>query len=382
MQATPQCTSVGKWERHVRKLLPVLDNHFCDEFGLDRGSDPIHLIELLRLGDADYMDGILTSEDSLNAAEESLQCLGNYNIQIVDQAGIVQNKYCKLHLEGETLPSLIALFGDGEHRSAYPTDMENLILWAVIQPGSALGSEWFDTGERRFLDWRKQLRGRAVVAEPHSSAASVRLSIAAIFGLNYAGMNYATTAAAVAAAASEVHIGAPGRTLEDVQARLLFEAVTTMQPKWRFLSLYRILENAYLSNIRNALIAAFDKDATQAVEDAQKKLQSEVNQLISLMTEVGMEPEFQAFDVAFESLLVHGNRYCHALDRNAKGETQYRESREKKAVVRLYKMRCSIAHAGTSSVIFEQLSDADSAAVTLLPCVEAIVLRSLGISIQ
>lgn len=87
------------------------------------------------------MDGILTSEDSLNAAEESLESLRNYNVRIVDQAGIFQNKYCTLHLDGEALPSLVALFGDWEPEYSCPTDMEILILWAVIQPGSALASK-------------------------------------------------------------------------------------------------------------------------------------------------------------------------------------------------------------------------------------------------
>jgi hypothetical protein len=357
----------------------VLDDLLCNEFGLEHGSGPAHLIELLRLGGRDYMDGILTSEDSLNAAEDSLRLLGDYSVQIVSQVGTVHNKYSKLHLEGETLPSLIALFGDEEPEDGYPTDMENLILWAVIQPGSILGSAWVDTGKGRFLNWRKQLRGCAIVAEPHSSATSFSSSIAAIFGLNYAGMSSVATAAAVAAEASEVHIRAPGRPLEAVQAKLFFEAVTISHPKWRFLSLYRILENAYLSNIKKALISAFDMDATRAVEDAKKKLQSEVNQLISLMTEIGMESEFQSFDAAFEVLLAQGNRYCHALDRNAREEPQYGQGLDKKAVVRFYKMRCSIAHAGTSSVIYEQLSDADSATVALLQSVEAIALRSLGI---
>ena len=362
--------------------MQLLDNLLCDEFGLQYGSQPIQLIDQLRLGSIDCMDGILTSEDSLNSAETSLENYENYKIEIVRQAGIIQNKYCKLYLEGMSLPSLIALFGDAEPEDGFPTDMEILILWAVIRPGSGLGSAWVSTGERRFLDWRKHLRGKAIIAEPCLSGTSVSFSIAAIFGLDYASINAAnTTAAAVVADATEVRIRPPGRALEAVQARLFFEAVTTVQPKWRFFSLYRILENAYLSNIKSILMAAFDKDATQAVEDAKKMLESEINQLISLMNEIGMQTELEAFGATFESLLANSNQYCHMLDRNAQGDKQYRNGLASKAVVRLYKMRCSIAHAGTSSVIFEQLPDANSAIATLLPSVEAIVLRSLGISI-
>jgi hypothetical protein len=161
---------------------------------------------------------------------------------------------------------------------------------------------------------------------------------------------------------------------------LCFEATTTADPKWRFLSLYRILENAYLSKIKQGLFNEFDGDAERAVAEAGKKLQSEINQLINLMAETGLEPEFVAFNQKFDTLLTANNRYIHALDRSAQSDQNYRADIPKKAILRFYKIRCSIAHAGTSSVIYEQLSDAGDAMKALLPDVEAIALKSLAIT--
>ena len=144
--------------------------------------------------------------------------------------------------------------------------------------------------------------------------------------------------------------------------------------------MYRLLENAYLTNIKSVLLADFDKDAARAVEEARKKLQSEVNQLVDLMTEGRLEAEFLQFNSDFEDQIAAGNQYVIAIDRSAQSEPLYRSEVPKKAVLRFYKMRCSIAHAGTSSVIFEQMPDAIAAARALLPAVEAIVLKSLAIS--
>tara|TARA_R100000750_G_scaffold61317_1_gene52096 strand:- start:1121 stop:1555 length:435 start_codon:yes stop_codon:yes gene_type:complete len=137
-----------------------------------------------------------------------------------------------------------------------------------------------------------------------------------------------------------------------------------------------LLENAYLKNIKDALLSDFDKDATNAVEAAKKKLQSEVNQLLDLMTADNLEDDFESFNDAYEGLVVQNNRYIVAVDRAAKNEALYKESINKKAVLRFYKIRCSIAHAGTSSVIFEQMPDSAEAITALLPSVEAIARQS------
>jgi len=284
-----------------------------------------------------------------------------------------------VHFDGTVAPVLVALLGDCAAES-YPTDMENLLLWAFAQPGSQLSAVWRSGHSGPVLDWRQSGRGLVVIAEPFPAVAHAARSVSALFGLDHSDLAVAANPPPMLAAAGNVHFGSPAGPLGLIPSRLFFEAVASGHPKWRFLSLYRILENAYLNNIKKALLDDFDIDAGRAVEDAKKKLQAEVNQLLDLVVTNALDPEFQIFNVEFDSLIANSNQYAIALDRASQADPLYRVDLLKKAVVRFYKLRCSIAHAGTSSVIYEQLADANVAMIRLLPSVELIVLKSLRIS--
>lgn len=357
----------------------MIPDQFCDEVGLPRGTAAADFIESLRGSPVDYLDGLLGSEEGKTAAIESLTQIGQYEVRVVRQVSTPQEKFCKVHFHGEATPVQVALLSSCEAAS-FPTDMENLILWGILQPLSPIGTAWRDGANGRFVDWRNRAKGMAVIALPLPVRDAVSQTVAALLGLEDGGLGLSTALSPVNAAATELHVGAPTRAFSPVQARLFFELVTADHPKWRFLSFYRLLENAYLANIKSVLLQEFDKDAARAVEDAKKKLASEVNQLVDLMTEKRLESEFGDFNVIFESLIAAGNQYVIALDRGAQSEPLYRQEIPKKAVLRFYKMRCSIAHAGTSSVIFEQMPDSVSAATALLPAVEAIVLKSLAVT--
>jgi len=107
---------------------------------------------------------------------------------------------------------------------------------------------------------------------------------------------------------------------------------------------------------------------------------NEVNQLISLTEDANLTAEFVQFDTEFDTLMAANNQFIHKLDRSAKSHQLYRsQDRYKKAVFRFYKLRCAIAHAGTSSVIYEQFPDSDAAATSLLDSIEVIALKSLKI---
>lgn len=359
--------------------MTVLSDEFCDGAEIARGTELRDLIALLRESPGDILDGLLTSEEGRAAAEASLARLPMYTLRVVRQQGPIQEKYCQVHFDGTPTPVLVALLGDCATGS-YPTDMENLLLWAFAQPGSPLSALWQRGHTGPVLGWRQSARGLAVIAEPIPAVADAARSIAALFGLEHGDLVVAVTPQPIAAAASNIHFGSPAGALGLVPSRLFFEAVASGHPKWRFLSLYRILENAYLNNIKKALLDDFDRDAGRAVEEAKKKLQAEVNQLLDLVAANALDPEFQIFNGEFETLIGGANQFAIALDRAAQSDALYRVDVLKKAVVRFYKLRCSIAHAGTSSVIYEQLPDANVAMLRLLPSVESIVLKSLRIS--
>ena len=372
--------SAGELELHGTKERDLLTNQFCDELGIPRESTPADLISFVESSGRDPLDGLLANEDAREAALAFLGQGTGYCVRVVRQLAPTQQKYCKVQIDGETSPVLVALMEDCT--DSLPTDMENLILLAILQEKFNLVVSWGDGPGGRVFNWRGKTAGMAIVAEPSPHKTEVARTIAAVFGFEDAGLGLSIAPPSIAQSATNIHIGSPTRHFSEVQARLVFEAASVSHPKWRFLSLYRILENAYLRNIREALLDDFEKDASKAVEEAKKKLSSEVNQLINLMKSQQLDAQFLAFNVEFESQLAQHNRYVTALDKNAETDANYgNKDAAVKAVVRFYKMRCSIAHAGTSSVIYEQLPDANAATIALLPAVEAIAYGSLNISL-
>lgn len=357
----------------------MLSDAFCDASGIARGAEPSALIEHLRQSPTDPLDGLLTNDAARDAALESIAQRERYGLRIVKQLGIPQEKYCKVHIDGEVSPTLVAMLANCQAPS-YATDMENLIFWELLRHESPLAATWINSGAGNVLQWRDAAKGLAIVAEPLPLKDSVGRTVAALLGLGDGGMTMTSISGAIAASASNLYVGAPTRTFSSTQSRLCFEAVLTNHPKWRFLSLYRLLEHAYLANIRRVLLDDFEKDAGRAVDEAKRKLESEVNQLVDLMIEAGLESEFIVFNQEFERLHKEGNQYTIALDRGARADPIYRQPDvTRKAVLRFYKVRCSIAHGGTSSVIYEQLPDAGEAMMALLPSVEAIALKSLAV---
>lgn len=359
---------------------PLTDT-LCREVGIPNGSDSVALTEHLKASPTNFLDGILSTDAGVDAAIRMQERLQNHDIRIVRQLGIVQEKFCSIHISDESQPTLIALLGDCQAQS-FATDIESLVFCAATSPDLPIGAIWRDDANGRILDWRNALKGKAIIAEPRPTKESVGLVISALLGLEHPNLAAPTGLNAVSAPATEIHIADPTRSLNLVQSRLFFEATSTNHPKWRFLSFYRILENAYLANIKRSLLNDFDANATGAVDSAKKKLQSEVNQLVSLMTDGNMESHFISFNSEFEVLLSNGNKYIIALDRSAHDDQLYGADVSKKSVLRFYKMRCSIAHAGTSSVIYEKFDDAPLAITALLESVEAIALKSLSISIR
>lgn len=360
--------------------MAFLPTHILEAAGLPAGTSAADFIEWLRSTQSDFLDGLLGSDHSKDAALLSLETMGQYVVRVVRQVVVPQERFCRVHFDGLALPVLVALLRDPSTEVPLATDMESLILWGILQHGSPIGAVCTQGSEGMKLDWRVQSKGLAVVAYPLPHSEDVSRSVSALFGLEDVGLGSTVAIGPVVASATELHIGAPTRVLSVVQARLFFEAVASEHPKWRFLSFYRLLENAYLANVKRVLLADFEKDAGRAVEAAKKKLQSEVNQLLDLMTEVDLEAEFMAFGTVFDELVSANNQYLIALDRGAEDDPLYRGGAAKKAVLRFYKTRCSIAHAGTSSVIFEQMPDSVAAMSALLPSVEAIVLKSLRIT--
>jgi hypothetical protein len=352
----------------------------CETLGLAHGTSIADLI-IHRATSYDYLDGLISSDDARATAQVELANRDAYEVHLFRQAGTFQERFCSVEMDGLAAPIRVGLLS-AEPAQYLPTDLENLVLWALLSPGNPWHAQWKNDNGRPVSDWRRVGSSHAVVATPVGTEPQALRVLSGLFDLEHPDFPQAVRAPSLARQATAVRIHRPPSAISPIQIRLLREAATVAYPKWRCLSLYRILENAYLTNIKQTLVAEFDVDAGRALDVAKKKVSSEVMQLVSLAEDADLGGEFLRFNLEVDALIAANNQFITKLDKGAEADPLY-GSQElfKKGVLRFYKLRCAIAHAGTSSVIYEQFSDADAAATALLPSIEAIALKSLKILI-
>lgn len=311
----------------------VLSPALCARTGLAVDSTAADLVEHIRSTHPEVLDGLLSSEPSRFAALESLESFSNYDIRIVKQALLPQQKYCSISVESIESPILVGLISD-KPIDALPTSLENLIFWAIIDPQGSWQDSWQDAQHPPIHNWRSLASGKAIVAEPKGITPESRRLTASLFGLENTDIGSIPPAPPICAQASQISIGKPLSSSSVTQARLLYEAAAADHPKWRCLSLYRILEHAYLANVKQVLMQDFDVSAMKAVEEAKKKLGSELGQLVDLGDKAGLIAEFEAFGVAFDTLVAQGNTFITMLDREASSDNLYGLGQYRKVIVR------------------------------------------------
>lgn len=356
----------------------------CARLALPESSSFAELNAYIEANGAAFLDGLLSTETTRNEAFSSLPSASDYTLEIMTQRGDARTGFCEINIDG-TSPVLVGFIGDLPLENP-PTALENLLFWAVMSPNLGWSAAWENRDGIDVIDWRLRAKGNALVAFPNAlpSHVGARRMLSALFSLQHADLSNDKLPQPVAGGASKIVFDMAPESFSKTQARLLFEAVNEPSPKWRCLSLYRILENAYLTNIKTIFNQEFDREPKLAVKNAEKSVSSELMQLISLAETQGLEAEFLSFNNQMESILSAGNNdFITQLDEAARLDTNIYGSQQlyKKAVLRFYKLRCSIAHGGTSSVIYEQFSDANAAVTQLMPTIETLALKSMGIRI-
>jgi len=153
---------------------------------------------------------------------------------------------------------------------------------------------------------------------------------------------------------------------------------TTSPLKYRFLELYRIMENLFLNDVKARLLSDFDNDPSAALNDASDALKSEVIQLSKLA-----EAHSGAFETCWDVLdaLKNSNRFVAALFRRVGQKKLNGGEKWKTGAALIYQTRCAIVHAGTKDMIFESFPDGDAAIEALLPHVERAALMMLGVEL-
>lgn len=350
----------------------------CNFFALAQGSSVSDLLDQL---DSEYdgrLDGLLQTEESRIAARQSLLILSDYAIEISQQS-VPITRFYSISFPGHQHPAQIGLIGS-ESETMLPTTLENLAFWGLIDSGLPWHSSLLATGAA-LVPWRQTMAGAAIVACPRTVAhhAQLRRVLAALFSLTHPDLPKSRINGSVVSVVTDLSANIED-SLSITKVRLLSDAMAEVNPKWRFLSFYRIVEHAYLSNIKQILVSEFERDAKAAVKRAGDSLSSEPNQLVTLTESINLREEFTSFSSEVDNLLMSGNQFMKQVDAGAKGESLYGAlDLYKKGIIRLYKLRCSIAHGGTSSVIFEEFTDANDAVIHLMKKVEIIALKSMNI---
>lgn len=379
MRRTRQWKNAGKWRQRAKRKM--LSTPFRQYFQLDQNTTAAEFLESQDSSYDDRLDGLVSSAEGRAAA---LQALANqFDVEITRCIVPVEKwKYSTVHLEGRTCH--VWILGSLQEVDFVPTDLESLIFQFLTKTSE----EWQQKiwNNVSVVEWKRALSGHALVACPRDSgydSVKLRRLVAAIFQIEHTELPRRAVASSLIDIASSITVKSSEVLNTLSKTKLLSEAVAETQPKWRFLSLYRIVENAYLTNIKKRLIQAYDTDAKSAIDEAKKSLQSEINQLVALAEENDLIPELSPFNVQFDSLLAKHNRFLYAIERSAMDESLYKaQETYKKAIVRFYKLRCSIAHGGTSSTIFEEHLDGNDALMSLMADVEAIAMKSLELELN
>lgn len=173
----------------------------------------------------------------------------------------------------------------------------------------------------------------------------------------------------------------PSPTSNSNYENLLLQAISEFKGRWRFLSLYRILEHGYLDEIFKSLRASFFANPQESLTAASKSVANDLQQFLTLVEQAGLETLFGTFCDQFEKAKGLNNRFSHALDRSMREQIPQCQGKWKKGVLVCYKIRCAIVHAGLSAPIFEMYPDADELLDLVLPSLEEITLSFVGVTV-
>jgi hypothetical protein len=313
--------------------------------------------------------GALLTDDA-RAYFESL--LGNLPITSVIEVcdtsvETLEWRFRKVEFDGLGCAELLEI-PDSSNLLLPPTDSEPLLVRA-----------WLATD--KLVDARNELRRNIAVFEWATTATDeLKQVVRSLCGVQTGASP--SLAERIWKPASSIEIRTNSRILRSSDGSLLrqmfAEAATELSLKWRFLSLYRILEHGYIENVFKELSDRFLSEPKEAVKDATTALGSEVEQLIRLVEAHRLRDHFQEVLRINDSLIASNNKFAFLVDREASKKSNYPEP-YKRGVAIYYQIRCAIVHAGSYSVMLDRTPGGDDALVAHLPEIESAVLGFLGI---
>lgn len=167
--------------------------------------------------------------------------------------------------------------------------------------------------------------------------------------------------------------------------RYLTQSYENRFGKYGFLELYRALEAVFLSMILVNLEANFHSDANRALKQASDSLGKERVQLANACSTLGLGDFATRIARSINRLDPVGNNFAKDLHRTFDKDTSTKpyqlQDSEWMGAWYIYQLRCSIAHAGASGIVFEDYgNDATDLIEEVYSDMEKLVFGALGIS--
>lgn len=175
---------------------------------------------------------------------------------------------------------------------------------------------------------------------------------------------------------SIIKINQNGSYTRQKDLKMLSMAMSEENLKWRFLMLYRIFENGYLSSILEELTSSFFARPKDAINSAADQIKSELTQFSSLVERCNLNAHFEQIQTTAHRLR-GTNSFISAistkLDSVGRGYPNF-----KKGVFIAYQFRCAIVHAGEKEFFYDQYPDAEDALVKIHDSFDRAVFDYLG----
>jgi hypothetical protein len=165
-----------------------------------------------------------------------------------------------------------------------------------------------------------------------------------------------------------------GRHTSMLTGGMLQEVLSETRIKWRFVSLYRIFESAYLVGLKEKITGDFLDRPSQVLSEASAALESELKTFQKLVETRQLEDFFESIRVFVDGDST--NKFLSALKRPQRGKKT--PSGWRQGVSYTYRIRCAIVHGGQDDIVFDRYADGEAALKSLLDVLENAVLSLLG----
>ena len=159
--------------------------------------------------------------------------------------------------------------------------------------------------------------------------------------------------------------------------KLMKRAFLQKEPRWKFLTLYQVLEHGFLLSILNTLNSQFLMSPIPAIDDATEALKHDLRKFVELIRAHSLNEAFKDLETNFKTINT-SNRFAAALERQWGRQGSQVPSNHKGAFI-CYKIRCAIVHAG-DALTYDAYVDADAAVISLLGPLEKAVIKYAGIT--